>query len=224
MLHTYLLSWQKAANADDASKKENEAKGSTSLTDFLEPEAQAEETERISDSSNENRSIATSTTEATAIVPINSVEALLLELSAPVASSSSDQSTLQMPSPETAQNSTLQMSPPLEPEQNSTNASEVETAAAPETSTLALTVIKSDKILEKEEENAAGIQTNQHQFPFSSSSTTLQSASSVESSLNEVRKGFDSHDFHHFEKTTIIVVVIFLICSKGIDHHLHRMI
>lgn len=190
MLYTYVLSLQKAANADDASKKEDEAKSSTSLIDFLESEAQVEERERPSDSINENRSIATSTAEATAIVPINSFEALLLELSA---SSSSDHSAPQMPYPEAAQNSTLQMSPPPEKtEQNSTNASEVE---APEISnsceTLALTVIRNDQVLEKEETNAAEIQTYQHMI-------TLQSAASVESSLNEVNEKVTTHDFLHF--------------------------
>ncbi|KAL1532472.1 hypothetical protein AAHA92_32478 [Salvia divinorum] len=151
-----------AAAAADSKEKENEAANSTSLIDFFDAKPPEANVQMASETSNESRSI----------VPMNSVEALLFELSDPTPSSpaSSSQTSLAV--------ATV----------NSTdNATDVETAEAPGISycsePLALTVITSDQPLHRDVANHVMQHVHTHHIP--PPNTTLQSASSVESSLNE---------------------------------------
>lgn len=166
-------------------KKQNEATNSTSLIDFYDakPEAnnpspaEPKAEEMTSDSNNKSSSVTSPTTQVAAIVPVNSVESLLFELSTPMTPSSA---------------STSQMySGAMAPAQlNCTNSANVETTKAPEISNsseaLAIVVMTSDQPLDRENTYPVMQDVQTHQLPPDTiSNTPLHSASSVESSLNE---------------------------------------
>lgn len=214
----YLIcfSWQKAADATivrstGTNEKANEPTTTTSLIDFFDDKPEAEQ--MASETNNESSSVAYSTTQASAaIVPINSIESLLFELSSPVTSSAA---------------CTSLMSPSaMAPAQlNCTDSTDVEITEVPGISNsseaLAITVIAStDQPMDRDNAYPVMQDVQTHQPPFNTSFNTLQSASSVESLMNEVGRKFCSA-FCEFGLRRKLMV--FSNCSKGTDH-LHRMI
>ncbi|KAG6391272.1 hypothetical protein SASPL_149025 [Salvia splendens] len=153
---------EKVVAAAASKEKENEAANSTSLIDFLDAKPPKANEQVASETSNESRSI----------VPMNSVEALLFELSDPTPSSPASAS---------------QMSLAVATVNSANNATDVETEEAPGVpdcpEPLALTVMKSDQTLHRDVTNH--VMQHVHTHHIMPPNTTIQSASSVESSLNE---------------------------------------
>ncbi|KAH6835875.1 hypothetical protein C2S53_012557 [Perilla frutescens var. hirtella] len=180
---------QKAAEATTirptgTNEKQNEATNSSSLIDFADakPEpnqspAEPQEEKMASDTNNKSISVASPTTQVTAIVPVNSVEFLLFELSAPITPSSAITNTSQMYSGPARLDST-----------NISN--DVQTTKAPEISNsseeaLAIVVMPSDQPLDRENAYHVMQDMQAHQLLHNTISNTLHTASSVASSLNE---------------------------------------
>lgn len=182
------LSWQKAADATTVrstgtNEKANEPTTTTSLIDFFYDKPEAEQ--MASETNNKSSSVAYSTTQASAaIVPIDSIESLLFELSSPVTSSA-------------ACTSLMSPSATAPAQLNCADSTDVETTKVPGISNsseaLAITVIASDQPLDKDNAYPVMQDMQTHQPPFNTSFNTLQSASSVESLMNEVGRKFVLH-------------------------------